>query len=273
LGDAPDSLPHPLWSSPFVQIGSDNNAVVEIASVGRFWIYGTRLDPRETQIVLQPAPGAQLFEIETILLGTVAGIVLHLRSMLPLHASCVVLDGRAIACCGPCAVGKSALAAALVRHGALLLSDDLSVADVSQGAVRALPGTKQARLWPDVMNRLEVPLEQRFPTRLGHPKHAVALPTAELRAWPLTLMVRIEAGTPGDEPILIRRHGLPSLFPFSELVFQREIGRSLGNRAHEFRHLTGIADHAAIFTLQRTRVLGDLERCAELILSAFRGAA
>jgi len=134
--------------------------------------------PYETKIVVRPAPGAELFEIETILLGAVAGIVLHLRSMLPLHASCVVLSGRAIAFSGPCASGKSALATALVRRGALLLTDDLCVAGLSDRSVRAVAGTMQVRLWPDVMDRFDVPPEQRLPTRLEHGKHAVAVPEA-----------------------------------------------------------------------------------------------
>jgi hypothetical protein len=255
-----------------VQIGSDRSALIQIAAVGRFWIPGCKQSPGETKIVVQPASGAEFFEIETVLLGTVAGIALHLLSMLPLHASCVVLDGRAIACCGSCAVGKSALAAALVRRGALLLSDDLCVADFSDRSVRALPGTMRARLWPDVMDRLEIPLEQRLPTRFEHGKHAVALPAAEARAWPLEFVVRIEAPGSDNEPSLVRQHGLPSLFPFKELVYQWEIGRRLGNRAHEFRCLTAVADGAAIFTMHRTKVFGHLDRCADLILNAFRGA-
>ncbi|MGA2046261.1 MAG: hypothetical protein ABSG96_01140 [Terracidiphilus sp.] len=271
FGETPDSITNPLWSSPFVQIGGDRSALVNISSVARLWIRSEIRVPHETKIIVQKAPGVQLFEIETILIGTVAGILLHLRSMLPLHASCVVLDGRAIAFSGPCASGKSALAAALVRCGAFLLSDDLCVSDFSNRAVRAAAGTTRVRLWPDVMDRFEVPPEQRLPTRLDHGKHAVAVPTAEASTWPLELLVRIEAAGPDNEPVLVRQHGLPALFPFKELVYQWEIGRSLGNRADQFRCLTAVADHAAICTLRRTKDLDHLDQCADLILNAFRG--
>lgn len=271
LGETPDSLANPIWASPFVQIGSDRTALVNIPSVARFWIHRTIQVADTTIIAVQPAPGAEIFEIETILLGAVAGIVLHLRSLLPLHASCVVLGGRAIAFSGPCASGKSALAAALVRRGALLLSDDLLVSDDSGQSVQAVAGTTQLRLWPDVMDRLEIPREQRLPTRLEHSKCAVAVPTAEARAWPLELMVRIEATSPDNELILVRRHGLPALFPFKELVYQREIGRSLGNAAREFRGLTALAGGASLFALRRTKVIDDLDRCADVVLSAFGG--
>lgn len=271
FGETPVSLAKPIWASPFVQIGSDRTTLVNISSVARFWIHGTMQAAGTTIIAVQPAPGAELFEIETILLGTVAGIVLHLRSMIPLHASCVVLGGRAIAFSGPCASGKSALAAALVRRGALLLSDDILVSQDSGHSVQAVVGTTQLRLWPDVMDRLEIPLEQRLPTRLEHGKHAVAVPAAEARLWPLELMVRIESAGSVDGPVLVRRHGLPALFPFMELVYQWEIGRSLGNRDYGFRCLTSVADHAAIFNLRRNKVLDDLDRCADVVLSAFGG--
>ena len=271
FGETPDSLANPIWASPFVQIGNDRTALVNISSVARFWIHGTILAAGTTIIAVQPAPGAEIFEIETILLGTVAGIMLHLRSLLPLHASCVVLGGRAIAFSGPCASGKSALAAALVRRGALLLSDDILVTYDSGQSVQAVVGTTQLRLWPDVLDRLEIPWEQRLPTRLEHGKHAVAVPDAETRAWPLELMVRIESASPVDEPVLVRRHGLPALLPFKDLVYQREIGRSLGNAAREFRGLTALANGAALFSLRRTKDLNHLDQCADLVLDAFRG--
>ena len=271
FGETPDSLANPIWASPFVQIGSDRTALVNISSVARFCIHGTMQAAGTTIIAVQPALGAEPFEFETILLGTVAGIVLHLRSLLPLHASCVVLGGRAIAFSGPCASGKSALAAALVRRGALLLSDNLLVVGDSGHSVQAVVGTTQLRLWPDVMDRLEIPRQQRLPTRPGHGKHAVAVPAEEARAWPLEFMVRIESASPVDEPVLIRRHGLPALFPFKELVFQREIGRSLGNAAREFHGLTALANGAALFALRRTKMINDLDRCADVVMSALGG--
>jgi hypothetical protein len=153
----------------------------------------------------------------------------------------------------------------------LLLSDDILVTYDSGQSVQAVVGTTQLRLWPDVLDRLEIPWEQRLPTRLEHGKHAVAVPDAETRAWPLELMVRIESASPVDEPVLVRRHGLPALFPFKDLVYQREIGRSLGNAAREFRGLTALANGAALFSLRRTKDLNHLDQCADLVLDAFRG--
>jgi hypothetical protein len=267
FGETPASLANPLWSSPFVQIGRDKGALVNIAAVGRFWL------PDNGPVTIQPSQGSEPFEIETILLGTVAGILLHQRSMLPLHASCVVLDGSAIAIGGSSASGKSALAAALVRRGALLLTDDLCVLGASKHSVHAVAGTMHARLWPDVMDRLEIPSELRLPTRPVHPKHAVVLPAAEARAWPLQLLVRLGSSNLASEPVLERQQDLASLFPPDTLVYQRKIGQLFGNAATELCGLTALARHVSRYSLRTTKALGHLEQCADLILNALRGEA
>jgi serine kinase of HPr protein (carbohydrate metabolism regulator) len=67
-------------------------------------------------IVVQPNPEASRVEIETFLMGTIAGILLHQRGIMPLHGSCVEINDAAIALTGPSGRGKSTLAAALARR-------------------------------------------------------------------------------------------------------------------------------------------------------------
>jgi hypothetical protein len=153
----------------------------------------------------------------------------------------------------------------------LLLSDDLCVADLSGESAEVVAGRTQVRLWSDAMDRFEVPREQRLPTRIEHGKHAVAVPAAEASAWPLATLVRIEASGEDSVPMLARRHGLPALFPFKELVYQREIGRRLSGQAHEFRCLTAVADRAPIFALRQKKAFDRLDQCVDLVLNAFRG--
>jgi hypothetical protein len=264
LGETPASLADPLWSSPFVQVGKDRSALINVAAVGRFWL------PDGGRVIVQPSQGAQDFEVETILLGTVAGILLHQRSRLPLHASCVVLDGRAIVLSGSSASGKSLLAAALVRRGARLAADDLCVLDASGGSVQVIGGTGQARLWPDAMNWLETPPELRLPTRSGHGKCAVSMIAAEAHPWPLHLLVRLGVSNLAAEPTLERQQGLGSIFPPDGLVYQREIGQLLGNAGIEFSGITALARQVTRVSLTHRAIINSLDPCVELILRAAR---
>lgn len=70
---------------------------------------------------------AKLEFAPTVIVGFVLGYLLHLRGVLCLHGTVLERDGRAIAVLGDSGAGKSTIAAALVKNGARLLSDDLLV--------------------------------------------------------------------------------------------------------------------------------------------------
>ena len=75
-------------------------------------------------------------------------LILHqlLNSRVVLHGSAVVIDGVAVAIIGPSGAGKSTTAAALLRRGAGLLSDDVVVIDDANGRIMALPTESHLRL-------------------------------------------------------------------------------------------------------------------------------
>ena len=75
-------------------------------------------------------------------------LILHqlLNGRVVLHGSAVVIDGVAVAIIGPSGAGKSTTAAALLRHGAGLLSDDVVVVDDADGCIMALPTESHLRL-------------------------------------------------------------------------------------------------------------------------------
>lgn len=87
----------------------------------------------------------------TYLLGPVFGLVLRLRGIPALHASAVVIDGRALALCGPAGAGKSTTAAALAARGHPLVADDVLALPLRGGRVHAQPAYPHLRLWPDVV--------------------------------------------------------------------------------------------------------------------------
>lgn len=83
-------------------------------------------------------------------LGPVLGIALHLEGAVLLHASAVVLGGKAIVFAGDSGSGKSTTAAILHRQGYPVISDDITEI-ASGGAIASLPAL---RLWPDVVRAL-----------------------------------------------------------------------------------------------------------------------
>lgn len=93
--------------------------------------------------------GATVEDTATYLLGPVLGFLLRLRGVTCLHASAVVVDGRAVAFVGPAGAGKSSTAAAFARAGYPVLADDVVPLHRHGDRFTAQPGYPRLRLWPD----------------------------------------------------------------------------------------------------------------------------
>jgi len=99
----------------------DSNVQLEVYGVGRYSAV------KGSHVRVTPEAGARPEDVRLYLTGLILGVILHQRGMLALHASCVVIDGTAVAFACPSGGGKSTLAAALLRRGATFVSDDICV--------------------------------------------------------------------------------------------------------------------------------------------------
>jgi hypothetical protein len=90
----------------------------------------------------------------TYLLGPVLAFVLRLRGVTCLHASAIVMDGRAIALFGLAGAGKSTTAAAFALRGFSVLSDDVAVLTDLGDRFLVQPGYPRINLWPDSVRTL-----------------------------------------------------------------------------------------------------------------------
>jgi hypothetical protein len=148
--EAPDGLlvryrtPAAEWSD------TENLVVYEVPAGFAFWYAdGSRfhLDRRGRELWAQWPSHFSIVDIEPYLLGPVLGFALRLGDVLCLHASAVVVDGRAVALVGPSQSGKSTTAAAFGAAGYPVLSDDLVALREVNDVLMAFPGTGRLRLW------------------------------------------------------------------------------------------------------------------------------
>ena len=84
----------------------------------------------------------------TYLLGPVMGFVLLLRGLVCLHASALVVNGKAIALIGPAGAGKSTTAAAFAARGFSILAEDVVTLDDRVDGFFVRPAYPCIRLWP-----------------------------------------------------------------------------------------------------------------------------
>ena len=106
------------------------------------------------EIVVDPMSGADDRALRLGIVGPLLGVILTQRGQFVLHASSVVVDGRAVAFAGPSGRGKSTLATAMARVGHPLVADDITVIDTAGDEPVVLPGFARVKLWPDSANVL-----------------------------------------------------------------------------------------------------------------------
>jgi len=97
------------------------------------------ISPDGLELLCEPDPSNP--EWASILAAQALPLAATIRGLEVLHASGVVLDGMAVLLAGPPGAGKSSLAAALVRAGGELLSDDAVALQLSDGGLTAHAGS------------------------------------------------------------------------------------------------------------------------------------
>jgi hypothetical protein len=108
------------------------------------------------------------------LLSGVFAFILRRRGVVPLHASAVVIAGRALLFAGAAGSGKSSTAAAFATLDIPVLADDIvGLAETRDGLV-ALPSYPRLSLWSDAANGLFA--SESLPTHSAvYSKHCVDL--------------------------------------------------------------------------------------------------
>lgn len=96
-----------------------------------------------------------LKDIVIYLLGPILGFCLRLRDVTCLHASGIVIDGKALALVGVSGVGKSTLAAAFAAEGHTILTDDVMPLEFKGDVLHAVAGYPHIRLYPNSFKNLK----------------------------------------------------------------------------------------------------------------------
>lgn len=263
LGPVADHLESAAWSSPFLEIGKDGEAIARIGDRLRFRIAGG------SEIVLDTDKSQDPAEVETHFTSLVAGVVLHQRHALPLHASAVSIDGSAVAFSGPSGAGKSTFASAFALQGYPLIADDVCRIQFNSGGCPTVsPGPLRLRLWPDMAMALGRAPETLQAARSHHPKRLLTDVDTETNSLPLRVLIRLSLDVQASEPRLERMRGPQSVMPIDELVYRARLGRTLGRQVEIFKQLTELGAAIRVYRLTRPDGPPDLSRLVDLVRQA-----
>lgn len=128
---------------------ADGRFLMHVPNVARFLLEGGH------SIAFEAEEDAELQDVAVFLSGSVFGVLLHQRNHIVLHASAVLVGGKAVLFCGQSGAGKSTLAAALGERGYSLIADDQCAIEIdSDGIPRIQADGRQLRLWEKSINEL-----------------------------------------------------------------------------------------------------------------------
>jgi len=221
----------------------DGALSLQVPEVGRFRISGG------DSILIDPAPGASERELRVHLLGSAFGALLHQRGLLPLHANCVGIGGRAVLFLGRSGAGKSTLAHWFERSGHSVLADDVSAIAPADPPL-ALLGVPNFRLWQDALHAAGLD-DAAYPRSLeGHDKFDVPAAAANRDALPLGACYLL-AQADGEAQEITRLAGLDATEMLIANTYRGAFVPLLGRSEHHLQSCLALARQVPIFRAAR----------------------
>lgn len=257
LGDVPKRLDDLVEDGPFLQIDRRGVCLLRLDNVAAYLV------PSAGEVIVAPRRGAAEVEIRVFLLSSVLGLLSHKRGLLPLRASCIAIDGKAVAFCGPSGAGKSTVAAQFALRGHALLADDVCVIDAhAAGGPRVLPGSPRLKLWRDTLDGLGIACDRLERNRPDQNKfHYICAKSFASAPVPLGGIFVLRAAAPGaaEQNIRLTRPA-EKIAALDKEVFRPRAGAALGRTKSLFAAQAAAAEAATIRHLIRRLDPADMRR-------------
>ncbi len=215
-------------------------ALFRVPTIGRFLV------PIEGPPTVERRAGADVLDVECVVEGPVRALQGLMGGHFALRGSAVLANDEALVITGNSGVGKSALAAALMRSGASVLADGYVFIDA--GTPPTLRVTRgRLDLWPDTVTALGLDAADGEIVRAGLGKRAFAggppCPRDHVRVRSLVILSAVPSSTStGPTPPAEARHlELPkAMRALASLGYLRQAIAPLGVGDDHFRWLASL---------------------------------
>ncbi len=251
---------------------TDGSTYVRWGGVGEFLV-----SSEGNRILCRRFEEASFESFQVYMLGQALSFALVKSGFEPLHATTVVVDGRAAAFLGDSGFGKSSLAASFLQAGHRILTDDLLIVQPSDAGLVAYPGPPRLKLFAEMARRLLSDPAVGIPMNLGTDKLILPLSPHQSCAVPVPLAA-IYSLTPPSEVAgahAISIQVLSGRESFLALV-KNTFNRRLVNSERLQRQLTAMTQLANLMPVKRLsypRLLDRLSEVRTAIESDLRGDA
>ncbi|WP_431860939.1 HPr kinase/phosphorylase [Azospirillum sp.] len=220
------------------------------------------------RVTIRPCPGTNEVDLRVFLLGTAFGLLCHQRGLLPLHAGCVAIGGRAVAFSGESGEGKSTLVGAFLRRGFPALADDVTVVDTRIPGFPVLPSVPRVKLKRDAAVELGLPTVPPDINRTDPDKLHVAMGTLrQVEPLPLAAIYHLSTHDGAGCPRIERLRGIASVDSLIGAVYRGPLALRMGLRKPMLSAVMRLAVLPS-YRLCRARALDALDATVSAIAAA-----
>ncbi|WP_158537610.1 hypothetical protein [Bradyrhizobium sp. MOS003] len=266
IGAIPSRLDDARDVSPLLQVTSQKQARLSIDGVASYWLRSSH------EIVVDPQMAADSPDIRTFLFGTVLGLLVHCRGLMPLHASCIRIGGKGVAISGMSGAGKSTLAAALTRRGHALVSDDICVIDTgAAGGPVVRPAFPRVKLWQDSLEAMGLGSDGLEANRFGQRKYYLRFAgAADFHTEPVSLkavfLLRAQNVALSGQAEIQKLPPMAAVAGLNDQIYRKRTAAIWGREGELFQAIGQIVSAADVYRLSRRTDFSELDsllRCIE----------
>jgi hypothetical protein len=225
---------------------ADGRFLMHIPRVARFLLEGGH------SIAFEAEDDAELQDVAVFLSGSVFGVLLHQRNHIVLHASAVLVGGKAVLFCGQSGAGKSTFAAALGERGYSLIADDQCAIEIGDdGIPRIQADGRRLRLWEKSISELGLDDRRGDAMRNRLRKFYVEPVAASDAAVPIGAVYALIEIRGQQEPDIERPNVVEATRLLVANAYRPMLVHRLDQREVYFRAAAAIAATSGIFRLKR----------------------
>lgn len=201
-------------------------------------------------ITIQPEINAELDRISAYLGGMVMGALFHQRGLFPMHASSVVYKGQCLIFAGDAGSGKSTLAATLVKSGAKLVADDISLIGFLDNHPVIYPSIPYIKVWQHDLTQLKISMENLQKVPLENEKYYYTSPQFDNITNTVDKIFIIER----QKKLTLESNALHGMEKFHYVKNCSYLSTSLNNTQREklhFKMISNLAEKIPVILLSR----------------------
>lgn len=219
-----------------------------------------------SKIIVSPCSGADFDKIRLFILGTCMGALLMQRKILPLHGSSIVINGKAFAFIGERGAGKSTIAAAFLRKGYELLTDDVIAIEVKKNLPHVIPSYPQQKLWQESLEEFGEDASQFRPLYDRETKYSIpVLDKYYTAAVPLGGVFEL-VKTESDRIDIKSIDGLNRLHGLYIHTFRQFLLNGFGLREWHFKTTASLSNQIRMYRLERPMATFTADQLVTLVL-------